>query len=935
MAGKNLKITKAPARADAKILESIMLRVQAHAMAMINLANYRDDAQKGDPKVGGHPSACSSALHILSCLHLSARKPQDFIANKPHASPTDHANKYLLRNFYEPDESRMSDGRMRLAMKNLRHFSHTGEPVFQSYHSDWDPDNWHFLPSGSVGIPPVNALYLAEAYRMAEKHGAPVPEDTHFWCVMGDSEYREGSLMEALPEASERGIGNITWIVDYNRQSLDGHRVLNEEGLGGKDCDRIEQTAQANGWDTIQLRHGRFRKEIFTTKENGDALQNIFEHALPDYEFQALLAKKDPKEIIEAVGKYDKAAGKVLQDLSDKEVIQFIRDLGGHDVRELLAAYDLARKNVSKPTLIIAHTVKGWGLECEGQSGNHSALVGKEEAQRLLKNSGCKSDDLLAFEHFDENSEEGRFLKRHGDWFWEGMDRIRKFRDANKAKFTSDLRNLGLDKDFPRSLEVNTKLVPMIHTQWMLGQITAKLNRIADSYHEDGTVKDEQKSLTDAEKKWVTLANQIVTLAPDVGTSTNLNASMDGRIFAPDMEDYEKEYGSKDDKLPNITPTETTSSRHLRFEIAEANAMSCVGSLGKMGTLLGIPFLPIMTVYDFFIKRALDQLFYNAYWKSHFILVGTPSGVSLSPEGAQHAWKSDIQIAGLINWEPAYALELEWIFTESVRRHAKLFLDGVESVDNTLDRHGVIIRGTTRAISQKEMLLRLKAQKRFSGQSDETILEETRKDCLDGAWYLVDHRANPAYNPGENVVHIFTMGTLVTEALEASDRLLKEGIFANVIQVSSSDLLIGTLGEKNNYRHLREKLGIRGDLYLKINSTNGTSTEYPPKSFGPSRASLAQLLTLSGRRIPVVSVHDGEVGLLDNIGSVLGTLQKALAVKKHSKSGRPVDIYDYQKINADAIVSASKKILEESAVSGLSIDKRALPFLEETPSLNP
>ena len=129
-----------------EVIDRIISRVQAHAMNMIYLANHRDDIQKGDPKVGGHPSASSSALHMLSTLHLIVKNPQDYIACKPHASPTDHANNYLLRLFFEPGGARMSDERARVAMKNLRHLSKTGEPFFQSYHSAFDPDYWNYLP---------------------------------------------------------------------------------------------------------------------------------------------------------------------------------------------------------------------------------------------------------------------------------------------------------------------------------------------------------------------------------------------------------------------------------------------------------------------------------------------------------------------------------------------------------------------------------------------------------------------------------------------------------------------------------------------------------------------------------------------------------------------------------------------------------------------
>lgn len=936
---------KKPANNEAnnQLIHKIITRIHAHAMTMIYLANYRSDVQKGDPKVGGHPSACSSALHLLSTLHLLVKNPQDYIACKPHASPTDHTNNYLLRLFAESDnKTRMPDDRMRLAMKNLRHYSHAGEPVFQSYHSAFDPDNWNYFPSGSVGIPPVNAMYVAHAYRMAETQGFKVPKDAQFWCIMGDSEFREGSLSEAMPEAAERGLGNMTWIVDYNRQSLDGHRILNENGLGGKDNERIDRMMAANGWDVMQLRHGKFRQSIFEATPDGEALQSVLETALPDFEFQSLLEAKNAKTTIEALSKYDRAAGKALSGMSEADLVRFMKDLGGHDLDVLRDAYLASKKDPDKPMMIIAHTIKGWGLRCAAQSANHSAMVEEDEVIEMRKRAGLETTDakkdFYNFEHFDPKSEEGIYLKERGDAVWKGIEECKALRVENLSQVQKLMQDTGADKKFPTEVGINLKFVPLIHTQWMLGQVAAKLSRIANTPLDESKLGEKQKALTDVEKTLKTTAQMWVTMAPDVGTSTNLNANMDGKIYGSEVEDFEADYGVKDKQAPDIIPSESMSSRHIRFDIVEGNTMSCVGSYGKLGEFLGVPFIPVMTVYDFFLKRALDQLFYNAYWNSSFIVVGTPSGVTLSPEGAQHAWKSDIQIANMITWEPTFAVELDWILSESVRRHFATYIEGKDSPNSNTGRSAVVIRCVTRSLEQKEMLKRLKTQKRFAGQADDAILEATRKDCLEGAYYLVDHRGAEGYRLSENVVNIFSLGSMVTEALAASDALLKDGIFANVIVVTNCDLLLGNLAEANGYRHLKETLGVNGDLYLHLTTTsaasaNGASKQsdggvYPPAQFGPrpgqplagSAAGLAQMLALGGRRTPVVSVHDGEPGLLDNIGSVLGTLQKCLAVRHHSKSGRPSDIYHYHGIDAEAVIKASREALVESAISPVQIE---------------
>ncbi|NDG26732.1 MAG: hypothetical protein EB120_06120 [Proteobacteria bacterium] len=149
---------------DFQLLYRITDRAYWMALEMIHLANHRPLKEKGEPKVGGHPTACASSKHLLAAIHLVMRNPEDYLAFKPHISPMDHAFNYLLENFREADGTRMNSERRKIAMRNLRHYSKTGEPVFQSYHAESDPDYFRYYPSGSVGIPPVNALYTSLGY---------------------------------------------------------------------------------------------------------------------------------------------------------------------------------------------------------------------------------------------------------------------------------------------------------------------------------------------------------------------------------------------------------------------------------------------------------------------------------------------------------------------------------------------------------------------------------------------------------------------------------------------------------------------------------------------------------------------------------------------------------------------------------------------------
>lgn len=325
-----------------ELLDSIARRAHYLANQMIYIANHRSDKSKGDPKVGGHPAACSSALHILGALHLVVKSGYDHIANKPHASPTDHAYSYLLDLHLHKDLSKLNLEESNKAMHGLRAFPQEGEDVFQSYHSTYDPDHHNFFPSGTVGIPPVKAGYLALAYRYAREHGYNVP-DAHFWSVVGDAEFREGSLFEAIPDFAERELGQLTWIIDYNRQSLDGHRITNKEIMSGTDDDRIQRTAEANGWEVIQVRHGRKRQEIFA-KKGGDVLKQWIEEDLSDYGLQVLLQLKDGASLRQELEKNHPKVSAFVKTLTDGEVFDAIHDLGGHDFAVLIEALEQSKK---------------------------------------------------------------------------------------------------------------------------------------------------------------------------------------------------------------------------------------------------------------------------------------------------------------------------------------------------------------------------------------------------------------------------------------------------------------------------------------------------------------------------------------------------------------------------------------------------------------
>ncbi|MEM7308579.1 MAG: pyruvate dehydrogenase [Planctomycetota bacterium] len=907
---------------DTQLLSRICDRAFAQMVYMIWHANHRTGKLPGDPKVGGHPAACASSCHILGALHLAVREVGDYVCCKPHASPMDHSYHHLMRLFGREDGTWFDDELAKKAMHGLRSYPDNGDfsSVFQSYHARSDADSYHFLPSGSVGIPPVVSVYLALAHRYMRDHGRDVP-DAHFWSLIGDSEFREGSLLEAMPDVAERQLGNVTWIIDYNRQNLDGTRMPNERGLHSRDCDRIEHTALANGWRVIQVRHGSFREEVFR-REGGKHVRELFEQVLTDYEYQLALFKRDPELMRALVEQHSKPAAEVVAQLSDDEVVRLFENVGGHDMDRLIEALRLAKREPDEPYIVIAHTIKGWNLDCFADPSNHSSLPEKKEVEAILAREDLSTDD--PFRHFDDDTDEGRYLAERGARFRKGIIATRTERKQRRQEARQAVIDAG---GLPESLDIDLSMIPMVHTQWMWGQLAAKIVRISsedDQVPEDAKIQ--KKPLTENERRWAPVTKFVMTMSPDVGTSTNIAPVLDKRIYGAG-EPGGEEPSDFDARHPELMSGSDPWTRHIRFEIAEANCMSAVGSFGRMAHYTGYPCFPIMTVYDFFIKRALDQLFYNLYWGAEFVIIGTPSGVTLSPEGAQHSWKSDIQIPNLITWEPAFGIEVDWILSDAIRRHM---------MDENEGRRGILIRAVTRAIPQKLLLQSLRQQARnkaslppgaelkprgagddwgvavdessVPAQADEELLRRVRDECLEGAYYLLDWRGYAGYEPGDNVVHVFAMGSLVVEAVEAAQALVERGVFANVISVASPELLLGILGEQDGYRHLRDDLGVTGDLHVTDAETLGE----------------AGVVGIAGRRVPVVAVCDGEAGLLDNIGSVVGVKQVTQAVRKFSKCGRPDQIFAFQDLDADAIVEACGRALAETAEETLRVSPRAL-----------
>jgi pyruvate dehydrogenase E1 component len=383
--------------------------------------------------------------------------------------------------------------------------------------------------------------------------------------------------VQAKPDVSERELGNVTWIVDYNRQNLDGARMPNKHGLHGTDAHRIQAMSEANGWEVIQVRHGRRRLEVFK-RPGGERLRAVFEEGFSDYELQMHLLMRDMDQTRRAILEHEPTLTKLLDGLPDEQLETLLTDVGGHDTGELVKAYKQSKKDARRPTLIVAHTVKGWGMDMYAAPGNHSELPRQEEVEGLLATEGLTLE--RPFAPFAEESDEARYVAELGERFRHAIDGIRGKRRKNREWVRRKIQAAG---GVPKSLEIDTKLFPRAHTQWMWGQLASKLARIGTTAERRRLAGEDLPELPASEKAWEATADFLLTMSPDVGTSTQISAVMDQKVYGTHSED-EDEVDDVEERLgvhkkrPILLPTTEPWTRHIRFEIAGLwNFRSLVG----------------------------------------------------------------------------------------------------------------------------------------------------------------------------------------------------------------------------------------------------------------------------------------------------------------------------------------------------------------------
>jgi pyruvate dehydrogenase E1 component len=696
----------------------------------------------------------------------------------------------------------------------------------QSYPSRTkDADDVDFS-TGSVGLGVAQTLFSSLAQDYVTSHGwmKDRPEGRMI-ALIGDAEMDEGNIYEALLEGWKHGIQNCWWIVDYNRQSLD---AVIREGLWAKFAEMFRNF----GWDVAILRHGRMQEAAFA-EPGGDRLKGWIERC-PNQLYSALTFQGGAAwraRLLDEIGDQGDVT-RLIERRNDGDLARLMANLGGHDLPTLLDAFQSAAAH-RRPTLFLCYTIKGFGLPLAGHKDNHAGLMTPPQMTRFRAEMGVR---------------EGHEWDK-----WEGAGNAaaleRFVRDA--PFFAAGRRRLSARPiEVPARLPMPAGRSGLLSTQAGFGQILHEIAREDSEF-----------------------ARRIVTASPDVTISTNLGSWVNRRgLFAKEaMADT-----FKSERIPSTYAWDfSPSGQHIELGIAEANLFILLSALGLSHTVNGERLLPIGTLYDPFILRGADQLNYACYQDARFMLVATPSGVTLAPEGGAHQSIGTPLVGlaqdGLAAFEPAFLDELSVIMRFAFDYMQR---DGEGNPDE---------RTWLRDETGGSVYLRLSTRPLEQPRRDMT--PELERDIVDGAYWM--------RQPGPNaeIVVAYT-GCLAPEALAAVGRMAEDRRDVGLLAVTSADRLNAgwTAAQRARER------GVRG-----------------------AESHAERLLSGLPPHCALITMLDGHPATLAWLGAVRGQRTRALGVEHFGQTGRISDLYRHYGIDVEGILKAAQAIAPGRPIRTLSV----------------
>ncbi len=755
---------------------------------MIHNANHIRPNRDG-LKVGGHQASCASVTSIMTALYFEILRPYDRVAVKPHAGPVLHAINYLF-------------GRQSVAqMAALRQFG--GAQAYPSRVKDGAEIDFS---TGSVGLGVALTSFasLMQDYLRAQGLVDPSRPRARHIAIAGDAELDEGNIYEALLEGWKHDVRDVWWVVDYNRQSLDS--VMPDRLFG-----RFEGLFRDMGWKVVSLKYGQQLQAVFGLP-GGSSLRGWVDEC-PNSMYSALTFQGGVawRQAILADMSKSRGVRGIIDPLSDDELAGLMTNLAGHDLGTLTEAFRHATKT-DQPTCFLAYTIKGMGLPFAGHKDNHAGMMSVEQMESFqAANKVRPGHEWNRFEGLERPRDVERFIA--------SVPYAVKLTPTGRRFSAPAVR---VPEYLPQPKTNGRKM----STQAGFGEILSEIGR--------------------AEGESAELSKHIVTMSPDVAVSTNLGPWINRRgVF----DRHTRDDVFRDGKLASAQRWGTNpQGQHIELGIAEQNLFLLLGAAGLSHDLLGARLLPVGTVYDPFVNRGHDALFYACYQDARFLLVGTPSGITLAPEGGQHQSTNTPLLAivqdRLASFEPAYCDELAILM-----RHA---FDWMQKPEGS----AVWLRLSTRLLAQPDRELDAAA-------------------VISGAHWITE----PAKNAR---IAIAFQGAVAGEAEKAFAALQEDEPGAGLLAITSPDRLYADW--RAAQRRRRE-----GDA--------------------AARSHIEKLLAPMARNAVLVSVLDGHPAAHSWLGSVRGQRVMALGPDHFGQSGDVIDLYREYEIDASAILDACAEAL--------------------------
>ena len=659
-----------------------------------------------------------------------------------------------------------------------------------------DPDVADFS-TGSVGLGAVAPLFSATTRRFVDAHFGS-RDAARFIATVGDAELDEGNVWEAIADPATQGLSNVTLVVDLNRQSLD--RVVPDI-----QAHRLMSFFADAGWHVAEAKYGTKMQAAFDAP-GGEALRDRIDE-MSNEAYQSLFALRGAELRTKFLDGASDATVRWADGVDDDTLADLVFNLGGHDLGLLVDRLRACDAVTDRPSVLFAYTIKGWSLPIAGDPLNHAALLSAQQIDDFRAELGLT--EATEWDRLDPETDAGRWCDAVGG----------EINNEPPAPRPSLPVPDGVAR-FPAGGSVST--------QEAFGRVLTGLADVPE------------------------LRPRMVTTSPDVSISTNLGGFINKLgVFAPEERD---DHGGAD-RLLRWAPN--PDGHHIELGISEMNLFLLLGQLGLAHEHHGEMLVPIGTVYDPFVLRGLDAFVYSLYNAGRFIVAGTPSGVTLAPEGGAHqstiTASVGMELPGVWFAEPAYATELDWLLCDAVR--------GLSDPEG----ESAYLRLSTRPIDQAP----------FAAALERHGADSLRASVLAGGYRLRD--GDPSLTTG---VIIATSGAMAPEALAAADTLEEEGVAATVLIVSSADRL---------YRSWHRPL-------------SGSVAAATPAS---GSGHLGSLVTAPERGRPIISVHDAASHTLSWLGSALGTRQVPLGVDRFGESGRIADLHDITGISTAHIVNAA------------------------------